>query len=251
MEKRIELELAPGEKTAVVLAGPERPTERLVILCHGFMSSKESSTNRALTERLLPNDIATCRFDFFGHNESAGSFQELTLTRCLNQVEGILQWSAQSGYGKIGLVGSSFGGLVAIITAARHPVLRAAALKCPVSDYPAIWQARLGEGGMKQWRESGILSFATMDGKARLEYPFYEDLLKYDTYREAGLIRSPTLIVHGDADEDVPVDQSRHLFDTLQSPKEMEIIPGAGHEFSNPDDFERMAERIAAWLMKN
>ncbi len=250
METKVELELTPGEKTSFVLAEPEQPTEHLVILCHGFMSSRESSTNLALTEKLLSNGIATCRFDFFGHNESSGAFQEMTLTRCLDQAEEILRWSAQHGYSKYSLVGSSFGGLVAILMAARHPDLCSVALKCPVSDYPAIWQSLLGEGGMKEWQKSGILSFATYDGKARLEYPFYEDLLKYDTYREAALIQSPILIVHGDADVDVPVDQSKHLFKLLQARKAIEIIPGAGHDFSKPDDFELMVARIAAWLIK-
>jgi len=250
MEKKIELELIPGERTALVLAKPEQPTEHLVMLCHGFMSSMESSTNLALTEKLLSKGIATCRFDFFGHNESSGAFQEMTLTRCLAQAEGILRWSTQQGYGRHSLVGSSFGGLIAILLAARHPDFCAVALKCPVSDYPEIWQSRLGEGGMNQWQKSGILSFATFDRKARLEYPFYEDLLKYDTYRDATLIRSPTLIVHGDADVDVPADQSKQLFEQLQSKKEIEIIPGAGHDFSRPDDFHRMVTRISAWLIK-
>jgi hypothetical protein len=250
MEKKIELEFTPGVITSLVLSEPEQPTEHLVILCHGFMSSKESSTNLALTEKLLSSGIATCRFDFFGHNESSGKFQEMTLTRCLDQAVGILHWSAQHGYRKRSLVGSSFGGQVAILMAARYPDLCAVALKCPVSDYPAIWQSRLEEGGMKQWRESGILSFATFEGKARLEYPFYEDLLKYDTYHEAALIQSPTLIVHGDADVDVPVDQSRHLFDLIQSKKKIEIIPGAGHDFSRAEDFEQMVRQIAVWLIE-
>ncbi|HIE64935.1 MAG: alpha/beta hydrolase [Nitrospira sp.] len=250
MEKKIELELTPGERTALTLAEPENLTKHLVILCHGFMSSMESSTNLALTEKLLSKGIATCRFDFFGHNKSSGEFQEMTLTRCLAQAEGILRWSTQQGYRKHSLVGSSFGGLIAILLAARHPDLCALALKCPVSDYPKIWQSRLGEGGMKHWQKSGVLSFATFDGKARLEYSFYEDLLKVDTYRDAALIRSPTLIVHGDADVDVPVDQSNHLFERLQAEKEIEIIPGAGHDFYKPDDFERMIARISDWLIK-
>ncbi|MFQ5579870.1 MAG: alpha/beta hydrolase [Nitrospiria bacterium] len=251
MEKKVELELKPGERTALVLAEPEKPTGHLTILCHGFMSSRESSTNLALTEKLLSNGVATCRFDFFGHHESSGVFQEMTLTRCLEQAEGILHWATENGYSKYSLAGSSFGGLIAILMAARHPAFSAVALKCPVSDYPALWKSRLGESGMKEWQKSGTLSFATFAGKARLEYPFYEDLLKYDTYREAGLIQSPTLIVHGDADADVPADQSRHLFDQLHSKKEIEIIPGAGHDFSKPDDFEQMVGRIASWLIRD
>lgn len=248
MEKKIVLEPVPSEKTSVVLATPEKEGDRIVLLCHGFMSTKESSTNRKLTGRLLPRGIATVRFDFFGHGESDGPFEKMTLGRCLAQAEGLLRWCEENGYVRIGLVGSSFGGLVAIHLAANHPEILAVGLKCPVSDYPPIWHERLGDAGIDFWKKSGLLSFATPEGKARLEYSFYEELLNYDTYRDAGKIRSPTLIVHGEADEYVPFDQSRLLFKALPSVKEMEAVPGADHAFSNPDDFEKMADRIARWL---
>ncbi|HZR46099.1 MAG TPA: alpha/beta hydrolase [Candidatus Manganitrophaceae bacterium] len=248
MEEKIVLEPVPSEKTSVVVAAPERPTDRIVLLCHGFMSSKESSTNRRLTDRLLPLNIATLRFDLFGHGESDGPFEKLTLSRCLAQAEGLVQWCGKNGYTRLGLVGSSFGGLVAVHLAAGHPELLAVGLKCPVSDYPPIWRQRLGEAGIEFWKQSGLLSFATPEGKARLEYAFYEDLLKYDSYRDAGKIRSPALIIHGEADEYVPFDQSRHLFETLPSRKEMEGVPGADHAFSNPADFEKMVNRITGWM---
>jgi pimeloyl-ACP methyl ester carboxylesterase len=253
MEKKIVLEGSPSEKTSAVLAISERPTDRLILLCHGFMSSKESSTNRALTERLLPQNIATLRFDLFGHGESDGPFEKLTLSRCLSQAERLLTWCKENGYLQIGLVGSSFGGLVAIHVAAKYPELFAIALKCPVSDYPPIWRARLGEGGMAFWKKSGMLSFSTPEGKARLEYSFYEDLLKYNTYRDAAQIQSPTLILHGEADEYVPFDQSLRLFDTLRlthDRKKMEAIPGADHAFSKPEDFEKMIEQITEWIAR-
>ena len=248
METKVKLEIVPKAKTSVVLASPEGKGDRVVLLLHGFMSSKESDTNRSLTARLLPRHIATCRFDFFGHGESDGPFQRLTLTRCLDQADGVLRWLKRSGYSRIGLVGSSFGGLVAIHTAARHPDLFAVGLKCPVSDYPSIWRGRLGEDGINRWKETGLLSFATPEGKARLEWDFYEDLLRYDGYRAAGEIQSPTLIVHGDADEYVPFDQSLRLLDALKGPKEFEAIAGANHDFSEPKDFEKMAARIAKWV---
>lgn len=251
MEKKIVLELVSSEKTTAVLATPERPTDRVILLCHGFLSSRESNTNRALTGRLLPKNTATLRFDLFGHGESDGPFEKLTLSRSLRQTEGILQWLKQEGYARIGLVGSSFGGLVAIHTAARHPDLFAVGLKCPVSDYPPLWRARFGEAGMKQWKEDSIVSFMTPEGKVRLEYSFYEDLLKYDTYRDAAKIQNPTLIVHGEADEYVPFDQSLRLFDTLRltnDRKKLEALPGANHEFSNPADFEKMIQRITDWI---
>lgn len=252
MERKIELKLIDNQVTSAVLAEPERPTPVAVLLCHGFMSSKESGTNRTLTGQLLSKGIALCRFDFFGHGESDGPFEKLTLTGCLAQTEGMIGWLRGNGYSRIGLVGSSFGGLVAIQTAAAHPDLFALALKCPVSNYPPIWRERLGEAGMAHWKESGLLSFATPQGKARLEYAFYEDLLQYNTYGAAARIQSPTLIVHGEADEDVSFDQSLRLFDTLRLPnhqREIAPIPGADHEFSKPDDFKRMTDLIEGWIL--
>lgn len=248
MDQEMRLDAVPGEKTSAVLATPEGGGDHVVLLCHGFMSNRESSTNRRMTRQLLTQGIATLRFDFFGHGRSDGPFQQLTLTRCLNQAEGMLEWIKRNRYRRIGLVGSSFGGLVAVHLAAKHPELDAVGLKCPVSNYPPIWRAQLGEGGMKNWKESGILSFATPEGKARLEYAFYEDIVTYDSYRAAQEIQAPTLIVHGDADEYVPFDQSLRLFDTLRTERDFEAIPGADHAFSKPADFEKMIDRLSAWL---
>lgn len=252
MEEKSTLELVSGRKTSAVLAVPDRPTAHAVLLCHGFMSGKESGTHRALTPRLLSKKIAACRFDLFGHGESDGPFARLTLSDCLEQTDAMLRWLREKGFTKIALVGSSFGGLIGIHIAAKHPELFAVALKCPVSDYAPIWRTQLGETGMNHWKESGLLAIATPNGKARLEYSFYEDLLKYDTYRAAAQIKSPTLIVHGEADEYVPFDQSLRLFDTLRLPndqREMEPIPGANHEFSKPEDFDRMVGRIERWIV--
>jgi hypothetical protein len=251
-KQNISLEFYPGEQAAVVLALPEVATKKIVLLVHGFMSNKESETNLELTKRLLIKGIATVRLDLFGHGQSDGLFQQLTLSRCLHQVEGLIAWIMKEGYEEIALVGSSFGGLIAIHTTAKHPELVCLALKCPVSNYPILWQSRLGNGGIAQWKQEGLFSFIFDDQKARLEYGFYEDLLKVNTYAEVSHIKTPTLIVHGDADDDVPADQSIRLCDTLRLPhpkKELVLIPGADHAFSKPEDFNQMIDKIEAWIL--
>ncbi len=250
MEMDMELEAVPGEKTSAILTTSKKGSQRVVLLCHGFMSSKESQTNRELTRHFLPRDIATLRYDLFGHGESGGPFEALTLTRCLLQMKGVLHWLKEAGFTRIGLVGSSFGGLIAIHAAAEHPGFLGLALKCPVSNYPAIWRDRLGEGGMKNWQESGTLSLATPEGRGRLEFAFYEDLLRYDSYKKASSLQIPTCIVHGDADEYVPITQSRKLLENLSSKKKMVVIPGANHDFSRPDDFEKMIAQISGWMIQ-
>ena len=244
-------EIVPGEKTAVVLAMPNCATDEIVLLVHGFMSNKNSETNLILTQRLLEKGIATIRLDIFGHGESDGPLNQLTLSRCLHQIDGVMKWIQNNGYVKVSMVGSSFGGLISIHTAEKYPDLRRLALKCPVSNYPTIWQNRLSTSGMSRWKEEGLLTFMTEDGKAQLAYGYYEDLLRYDTYATAGRMKTPTLVVHGDADVDVPVDQSIRLFDTLRltnDQKQLVIIPGADHAFSKQDDFLKMVDAVDDWL---
>ncbi|MBN4054660.1 alpha/beta fold hydrolase [Nitrospira defluvii] len=248
METRIPLALDSGDPISMILAEPDSPTHRIVLLCHGFMSSKNSSTNKILTERLLAKGIATCRFDFYGHAEDGHPFQEMTLSLCLKQVDIIFSWMTQKSFTQIGLLGSSYGGLVAILSAVRHPEILTLGLKCPVSEYPSLWHALLGEGGMAAWKSDGILSFAGHEGRQRLAYPFYEDLLRYEAYREAKSIQVPVLIVHGAADMDVPIEQSERLYETLSGKKEFERIEGADHRFEKKEDYEQMLERLFQWF---
>lgn len=108
-----------GHLVSAVLAVPPHETDRLVLLCHGFLSNKNSTTNTALTRLLLAGGIATFRFDFFGQGDSQGPFESITLTTALDQALRALDLIRARGYRRIGLMGSSFGGLVAILAAER------------------------------------------------------------------------------------------------------------------------------------
>src|SRR5438094_1947784 len=109
-----------GHQISGILAKPAGGTDRLAVLCHGFLSNKNSATNRALTAILLPQGIATLRFDFFGHGDSEGPFEKLTVGIAVQQTLAALGLAGSRGYRKIGLVGSSFGGLVALLAAAEQ-----------------------------------------------------------------------------------------------------------------------------------
>jgi alpha/beta superfamily hydrolase len=62
-----------GEKLVGVLH--EAGSKEIVVLCHGFRSSKESRTILSLTDALTSEKISIFRFDFSGNGESEGTFQ--------------------------------------------------------------------------------------------------------------------------------------------------------------------------------
>lgn len=243
-----------GRRVAGILAEPPRHTDRVVLLCHGFLSGKNSKTNRALTDLLLPEGISTFRFDWFGMGESEGDFAELTVTACLEQVGQALRVLLARGYGRVGLIGSSFGGLVATLAAAEHrpgpPVPAALGLKCPAPDFPEMLRLEFGEDGMERWKRTGqIPDVAGGTTPVRLGFQLYEDCLTYDAYKAAESIRIPVLIVQGERDEYVPLHQSRRLFDAIRSEKRLSVLPGANHGFTKPDDFRTMVTQLADWMV--
>lgn len=238
-----------GNQTAGLLATPPGGTDRLALFCHGFLSNKNSATNKALTGILVPQGIATLRFDFFGHGQSDGAFERITVGTAVQQTLAALAWAQHRGYRKIALVGSSFGGLVAILVAAQHAELACLALKCPVSDLHQMLREEFGAIGMRQWEATNTIpNLAGGPGRIRLPFSFYEDCAHHIAYQRAGAVTVPTLIVHGDADEYVPVSQSLRLQKCLGGDTSCVVLPGADHHFSQPAHFRDMTLHISRWV---
>jgi acetyl esterase/lipase len=89
-------------------------------------------------------------------------------------------------------------------------------------------------------------------GKTRLEAP--------DVYRDASPVShvdarsAPTLIIHGTADDIVPIDQSRRLKDALaKAGVEVKLVEleGEGHLFLQPKSRDRMIEETLAFLRRH
>lgn len=201
---------------------------------------------------LTGHDIATFRFDFFGHAESEGPFDQITVTVAVDQAIAAIDLMRQKGFRRIGLMGSSFGGLVSILTASRRTDLACLALKCPVVDFAEELRLEFGEDGMAKWKGTDTIpDILGGPDRVKLQYAFYEDCLRQIAYDPARSITAPTVIVQGDQDEHVPLHQSRQLYEALQVKKHLEMLPGADHQFTKGDDFKRMTNVIADWLIEH
>lgn len=241
-----------GHRVASILTVPSGGAEKVIILCHGFLSSKTSSTNNALTRMLVDRDIATFRFDFFGQGESEGPFNQITVSLAVEQANRAIDLMREKGYRRIGLLGSSFGGLVSILTASQRTDLACLALKCPVVDFAEELRLEFGDDEMAQWKATDTIpNIMGGPGRIALHYAFYEDALRQIAYAPARSITAPTIIVQGDKDQHVPLHQSRQLYEALRVKKHLELLPGADHQFTKGPDFLRMTRTIADWLIQH
>ncbi len=264
MEQALTFKDPEGHAVSAVLTRPRTHTDNIAVLCHGFLSGKNSTTNKVLTPLLVDQGIGTFRLDFFGHGESPGPFEALTVSRAVRQALAALDLVASMGYARIGLVGSSFGGLVAILAAAtwaRPPSagepdkaqprtgLACLALKCPVVDFPEELHLQLGKQGMAEWKRTDTIPDPRGGpSRLRLAYAFYEDATRNVAYEAACAVTAPTLIVHGEEDALVPVHQSTRFFDALTTEKSLRLLPGADHQFTRGEDFREMTTLLAGWL---
>jgi pimeloyl-ACP methyl ester carboxylesterase len=250
MDELLTFQDAKGRRISAVFSGAVQPPQSVVLLCHGFLSSKNSTTNKALTRALNETGIATFRFDFFGQGESEGPFEDITVSLAVEQADAAVALIRSRGYDRIGLAGSSFGGLVAILVTAQRQDIACLALKCPVVDFAEELRLEFGPDELERWRSTDTIpNLLGGPGRVRLKYGMYEDCQQHVAYEPASRILAPTLIVQGARDELVPLHQSQRLFSALQGPKRLDLLPEADHQFSRGEDFRTMTAAMTEWLV--
>jgi hypothetical protein len=252
MQEKLFFENTKGNRLCGILANPTSNKDRpIMILCHGFSTSKDSYTYVRLEDILNGKGISTFRFDFFAHGESEGEFEDITISEAVDDILNAIKFMKELGYSKIGLVGSSFGGIASVIVASKTDDLFILALKSPVSDDLGKLVAQESRQEIETWKERGFIYYISGDGRGlKLNYSFFEDDEKVNGYETAKKIKIPTFIVHGDNDESVPIEQSKKIVGLIENSR-LEIIEGADHRYSKPEDFEKMLGLISEFIIKN
>lgn len=258
MEEKVFFENSKGNRLCGIFSDSKNTKKaQIVILCHGFLSSKDGRTCKNLQTALNRSNTSTFCFDFFGHGESEGKIEDITISEAADDIICAISFVKSRGFSSIGLFGSSFGGLASIIAASKERSLSVIALRSPVSSFEDIYRSQkylllFGTDAIVRWKENGYLEHGFFSGgkKIRINYSFYEDSLKNNGYTAASKINIPVLIVHGDRDGIVPVEQSKKTAANLRKGR-LEIIPGAGHEYRKEEDFEKMINLVTGFIIEN
>ena len=160
-----------------------------VFYLHGFASSPRSTKVGYFSDRLREHGIDVRCPDF-----NQPDFSTLTLTRMLDQ----LGTELEALDAPATLLGSSLGGTLAILAAARMP----ARVDRLVLMAPAVMFAKPGHHllppeRVEEWRRRGSLPFFHYADNAErdLNFAFYEDSLQHDAINAA--IGQPTLLFQG------------------------------------------------------
>lgn len=204
---------------------------------HGFASSPQSQKAQEFQKRL-----AAAGVPLMVPALDEGDFKNITITRMLAVVDRLLD----AGPGPVVVIGSSLGGYLAALAAARRPFDEARGrgvaqlfLMAPAFDFARRMALRLGDGGVRRWRESGELlvrHYATGRDES-LGPAMIEDAAAYPAFPDA---RCPTVIVHGQRDTEVPPEVSTQFAKTRPN---VEVIL-VDDEHSLTARFETIWERF-------
>lgn len=256
MREHFTFQSSDGTKRAAALEGPRGGP--CVVLCHGHWAGKDSNTNAALTKGLNAAGIMTYRFDFKGHGESDGAAEECTVTDALLDLDEAWRRLVSRNdvdLGRVGVFGSSFGGLIAGIFVAQNPLCKAAVLKAPVSD-EALQRRRalaksLGvseEEAVKRWQSEGTVEFGN-GAIHRISFGYYLDATKQTLLASAPQIECPVLIVQGTRDEDVTPTDTERVYALLRCEKRLKLFE-TDHKFTDPKAFAAMIREAGEFFKK-
>ena len=196
MEEKTSIRSPDGLRMAAVLHRPDEPTGSGVVICHGMMSYKDSPKHRGIATRLCKRGHMVLRFDFTGRGESEGDLMALTFGRQVGECRAAMDLLAKNGVQRIGLAGSSMGGAVSILVAARGGVAALVTLAA-VGRTDLLPERAVGKKGLAVWKRKGSIRIQDQ----RVGFCLVEDAVAIDMRAEAGKIVCPWLILHGAEDE--------------------------------------------------
>lgn len=250
IEERLSFPSANGDCLSAVLHHPARAPHGTAILCHGMESAKNSEKLIFLAQSLAERGILAMRFDFRYVGESSGKFADITYRGEVEDLQAAFNLIQTRHPGKTAIFGSSMGGTVALLFAADNAavasVAAVATLAAPV--HPENFPKRvLTPKQLERWRERG---YTTYNGQ-RLNVSLLEDLERLNVPEATRRIHCPVLILHGDADEVVPVAEAYELHEVLTSPKRLSIFPGTDHRFSDARVMRRAMTEALDWLTEH
>lgn len=208
------------------------PQMTRVVYLHGFASGPQSSKAQFFRARFMERGFA---FDIPQLDEH--DFEHMTISSQLAVVDRTVAGD------RVILMGSSLGGYVAALYAARHTNVERLILLAPAFQFPTRWRERFAPQ-MEQWKRDGWLAFFHYAfGEDRpLGYGFVKDALQYEDEPD---FRAPALVIHGAQDPVVPIEASRMFCARHPNAKLCEV--DSGHELT--DVLDRLWLETARFLV--
>ena len=227
---RAKIPSSKGNLSAVIHY-PKSETERLAVLCPGYVDSKDYKHLVSLAELLSKEGYTVVRFEPTWTWESEGDISDYTVTQYLEDIKNVIEYMLdQSNYRHILLGGHSNGGQVSILYAARDQ--RVSIVLGIMPSGPVTGQRR------EKWEKAGIGINQrdlpnNIEEKKEFHVPFSYvlDRDQYNVVGDAKKVRCPIILIAGELDDLASPEDVKEIFDNSNEPKRFFVIKGIEHDY--------------------
>lgn len=250
MEQTIYFHNQQGERIAGTLHLPKRSAGGGVVFGHCFTCSRHTRIVREICSELAEKDVLALRFDFSGNGQSEGEFTESTYSKQINEMQIAADVIANKGAKAIGLAGHSMGAVIALLSAAQTRTVKAV---CSLAGRLSGLNATFffNKKQLKELEDTGRVSFNSRGRSLQLSAKFFSDAKQYDLQQAIKSLKTPLMVVHGDADEIIPV-KDAYLSKTLNPEHtKLVVIPGADHMFSVKMHRAQTSQLVVKWFKEH
>ncbi|MBI5210738.1 MAG: alpha/beta fold hydrolase [Elusimicrobia bacterium] len=219
-----------------------------LLMCHGWGDSKGYLLDRTYFLNKA-SGFNLLYFDNRSHGESEGRITTIGYleTMDFDAAVDFLRERKPQALKRLGVFGMSMGAAVAILSMPRHPEIKAAVLESPFPDYrnvvrrwawinmrvpyvPLVWLTIQ----MLRWR----VGTAEVDAASPIR-------------SVAGIAPRPLFLIAAAEDLLMPPEDVRSLFDRAGEPKQLWVVPGAGHTECHAAAQAEYEERLTSFFRRN
>ena len=216
------LDLPDGRRIATRLRPGPAPT---LVFFPGYASDMEGAKAQALDSFAERRGLGVLRFDYSGTGSSSGNFEDGTLAKWIEESLAAIDRLTE---GPLILVGSSMGGWIALHVAQQRPErVRALVGIAAAPDFTDWGAERIGQltAAFHKSGQEHLLLTGTID------------------------VRCPVRLVHGEADQEVPLEIAFRTMRALRSADvQLAVIKGGGHRLSEPHEIDTILRTVAGLL---
>jgi pimeloyl-ACP methyl ester carboxylesterase len=222
-----------------------------VLLCGGFRSNMQGGKALALADFCARRGLQFTRFDYRGHGQSSGRFDDATLSEWIGDAQAVLR---QMTHGPQVVIGSSMGAWIA-----THLALREAERVCALMTLAAapdfsedVLLPSLDDTAKAALAKDGLwLRPSRYDSESPdpISQRFLDDARQHLLLRGPIGLDLPVRMIHGQQDPDIPWRTSLRLAEQITGDDvQITLIKDAGHRLSRDSDIALILDRLEGLL---